>query len=143
MGRFILRRLGVILLSALCLTLVVFYLTNLPPNLEKLAKTEGNVRMSDGEVATWLNENGYDLPMLHRYGEWLGVVPGWTREAADGKITGRCISHDVPADVAPKYCGILEGDWGWSTRLRENVSKVLGSRLRLTGILMFWVRRRR
>jgi hypothetical protein len=32
---------GVMILTALCLTFVVFYLTNLPPNLEKLAKSEG------------------------------------------------------------------------------------------------------
>ena len=54
MGLFILRRLGVMILTALCLTFVVFYLTNLPPNLEKLAKTQGNFRMSEDQVATWL-----------------------------------------------------------------------------------------
>ena len=45
MGLFILRRLGVMILTALCLTFVVFFLTNLGPNLEKLAKTQGNNRM--------------------------------------------------------------------------------------------------
>ena len=38
MGLFILRRLGVMLLTALCLTFIVFWLTNLYPNLEKLDK---------------------------------------------------------------------------------------------------------
>lgn len=38
---FVARRLGLMLLSALVLTFVVFYLTNLPPNLEKLARSEG------------------------------------------------------------------------------------------------------
>lgn len=42
MGPFILRRFGVMILTALCLTFVVFFLTNLYPNLEKLAKTQGN-----------------------------------------------------------------------------------------------------
>ena len=46
MGLFILRRLGVMILTALCLTFIVFFLTNLFPNLEKLAKTQGNFRMS-------------------------------------------------------------------------------------------------
>ena len=32
---FIIRRLGVMLLTAFALTFIVFYLTNLPPNLEK------------------------------------------------------------------------------------------------------------
>ena len=40
MGLFILRRSGVMLLTALCLTFIVFFLTNLYPNLEKLAKTQ-------------------------------------------------------------------------------------------------------
>ncbi|WP_068116910.1 ABC transporter permease [Tropicimonas marinistellae] len=136
---FILRRIGIMILTALCLTFVVFALTNLEPNLEKLAKTQGNVRMTDEQVATWLEQNGYTDPMLSRYGQWLGVFPGWTREDADGKISGRCISRDVPADIAPQRCGVLQGDWGWSTVLREEVSSVIGKRLGLTGILMFWV----
>ena len=51
MGLFILRRLGVMILTALCLTFIVFFLTNLYPNLEKVAKFEGNVRMTDEQVA--------------------------------------------------------------------------------------------
>ena len=52
---FILRRVGVMLLTALCLTFIVFFLTNLQPNLKKLAKTEGNMRMSDEQVQRWLD----------------------------------------------------------------------------------------
>ena len=52
MGLFLLRRLGVMILTALCLTFVVFFLTNLSPNLEKLAKTQGNMRMTDDEVVS-------------------------------------------------------------------------------------------
>jgi peptide/nickel transport system permease protein len=72
------------ILTALCLTFVVFFLTNLYPNLEKLAKTQGNARMTDAEVASWLDRNGYGGPMILRYGQWLGVVPGWTREDDEG-----------------------------------------------------------
>ena len=72
---FILKRLGVMLLTALCLTFVVFFLTNLHPDLEKLAKTEANNRMTDAQVESWLEKNGYTEPMLLRYGQWLGVVP--------------------------------------------------------------------
>ena len=73
MGIFILRRLGVMLLTALCLTFIVFWLTNLYPNLEKLAKTQGNFRMSEAEVSTWLDNRGYTRPLLVKYGEWLGA----------------------------------------------------------------------
>ena len=75
MGLFILRRLGVMLLTALCLTFIVFWLTNLYPNLEKLAKTQGNFRMSDEAVASYLESRGYLQPTVDKFGEWLGVLP--------------------------------------------------------------------
>ena len=55
---FLLRRFGTMVLTALCLTFVVFYLTNLPPNLEKIAKTEAGSRISDAEVQSWLEKDG-------------------------------------------------------------------------------------
>ena len=53
------------------------FLTNLQPNFEKLAKNQANVRMTDAQVMSWLEKRGYAQPMLVRYGEWLGVLPGW------------------------------------------------------------------
>ncbi|MFN3929432.1 MAG: ABC transporter permease, partial [Thermoflexus sp.] len=69
MGLFVLRRLGVMLLTALALTFVVFYLTNLQPNLEKLARTEGSVRMTDESVAAWIEQNGHSGSVIARYGQ--------------------------------------------------------------------------
>ncbi|MGR3541974.1 MAG: ABC transporter permease [Hasllibacter sp.] len=141
MGRFIIRRSGVILLTAICLTFIVFFLTNLYPNLEKLAKSQGNNRMTDAEVSSWLDRNGYLQPLPVKYGQWLGVLPGWTEEGADG-ITGRCIEGTVTAEEArdaPRFCGILQGDWGYSTVYRDEVGDVLTTRLAKTCILMFWV----
>ena len=86
MGLFILRRLGVMILTALCLTFIVFFLTNLYPNLEKLTKTENNFRMSDAEVAAWLEPRGYLDPLPVKYGRWLGLAPGWVSEDAEGRI---------------------------------------------------------
>jgi len=80
---FILRRIGVMLATMVALTLIVFYLVNLPGNLEKVAKTEGNMRMTDEEVAAWLDDQGYNRPFFVRYGEWIaGTVQGdmgWSR----------------------------------------------------------------
>ena len=121
MGLFILRRSGVMLLTALCLTFIVFFLTNLYPNLEKLAKTQGNFRMTDEAVASWLDKNGHSGWMISRYGEWLGVLPGWTRESEEG-ITGRCIAGAVSAEEAanaPTFCGILQGRLGILHRFQE------------------------
>jgi peptide/nickel transport system permease protein len=128
------------LLTALCLTFIVFFLTNLYPNLEKLAKTQGNMRMTDEQVESWLTERGYLDPLPVKYGRWLGVLPGWTFEdPADGKITGRCIDPGMDPADAPRYCGILQGDWGFSTVFKAEVGDVTASRLALTGKLMFWV----
>ena len=50
------------ILTTLCLTLLVFFITNLYPNLEKLAKTQLNFRMSDDAVTSYLERNGYLRP---------------------------------------------------------------------------------
>jgi peptide/nickel transport system permease protein len=135
---FILRRLGVMLLTALALTFIVFTLTNLEPNLRKLAKSEASVRMEEAQVQSWLENNGFKTSMVRRYGEWLGVMPGWTKEV-DGKMRGRCITEDTPAEVAPRYCGLLQGDWGTSTVFKQPVQEVLARSLGHTGWLMLWV----
>jgi peptide/nickel transport system permease protein len=127
------------ILTALCLTFIIFFLTNLYPNLEKLAKTQGNVRMTDEQVDQWIRNNGFGEPILIRYGEWLGVAPGWTITDPDGKVRGRCINRDNTPETAPRFCGVLQGEWGYSSSLRDDVSSIIATRLGLTGKLMFWV----
>lgn len=139
MGLFILRRVGVMLLTALCLTFVVFFMTNLYPNLEKLAKTQGNFRMSDEAVASWLEKRGYLQSTPKKYLEWVGLAPSYRHEAPDGTVTGRCIQPGMTAEDAPQFCGILQGYWGYSTVFRDEVSSIIATRLGLTGYLMFWV----
>jgi peptide/nickel transport system permease protein len=136
---FVLRRIGVMILTALALTFIVFYLTNLPPNLEKLAKSEASARMTDEQVESWLAGNGFTRPVLLRYGEWLGVVPGWTGTTGDGRSTGRCYGRLAAGDEAPAYCGLLQGSWGWSTVFKQPVTEILSRSLGYTGWLMLWV----
>jgi peptide/nickel transport system permease protein len=135
---FLIRRLATMVLTALCLTFIVFYLTNLPPNLEKLAKSEASARMSDADVISWIERNGYAQPVLKRYGEWLGLLPGWTR-TENGETTGRCIPRGSDPALAPARCGILQGNWGTSTVFKAPVSEIIATRLGATGWLMFWV----
>lgn len=139
MGLFILRRLGVMLLTALCLTFIVFWLTNLYPNLEKLAKNQGNFRMSDEAVSSYLGDRGYLQPTYDKFGEWLGVMPGWVTEKEDGKVFGRCFIDGTPEAERPTRCGILQGDWGFSTVFKDEVGSTVLTRLKLTGKLMLWV----
>jgi len=139
MGRFLLGRLSIMALTVLCLTFVVFYLTNLPPSLEKMAKTQVNTRMSDAEVAAWLDQNGYAQPLLVRYGEWLGALPGWRADSTSGPPAGKCLRPKMPANEAPQFCGVLQGDFGYSTVFRGSVNDIIATRLSLTGWLMLCV----
>lgn len=136
---FVLKRLGVMLLTAFALTFIVFWLTNLPPNLEKLAKSEAGTRISDAEVATWLAQNGYGSSTFDRYGQWLGIFPGWTGTSQSGAPTGRCIGEGTDPATAPRFCGLLQGQWGTSTVFKVSVAEVLGRSLSLTGWLMLAV----
>lgn len=139
MGLFILRRLGVMILTALCLTFIVFFLTNLFPNLEKLAKNQANNRMSDADVVTWLGNRGYMDPLPLKYGQWLGVVPGYVIEGTDGTTRARCAAPQQAVEDAPTFCGILQGEWGNSTVFKDRVGDIVSTRLGLTGKLMFFV----
>ncbi|WP_299614414.1 ABC transporter permease [uncultured Tateyamaria sp.] len=139
MGLFILRRLGVMLLTALCLTFIVFFLTNLYPNLEKLAKTQGNFRMSDEAVASWLDDRGYIDNTFVKYGRWLGVAPGWVTEKDDGTVTGQCFEENALIEERATFCGVLQGDWGFSLVFKDDVSSLVATRLGATGKLMGFV----
>ena len=139
MLKFILRRVALMILTAVCLTFVVFFLTNLHPNLEKLARTEGSVRMTDEAVDSWITENGHGGSMIGRYAQWMGIAPGWVRTDEKGVTRGLCIDAGVTADVAPKYCGILQGDWGFSTFAKKPVFSFVTEKLGATAWLMMWV----
>ncbi len=143
MGQFILRRVGVMLLTAFCLTFIVFFMTNLYPNLEKLAKTEGNFRMSDEAVTSFLTDRGYLEPLPVKYGQWLGVLPGFVHTDEDGVKSGQCYDQaqvigsgavEENREVA-NYCGVLQGNWGFSTVFKDTVNSILSTRLLLTGKL--------
>lgn len=134
MTKFLLKRLGTLLLTVLFLTVVVFYLTNLPGSLSTLAKTQASVRMTDADVTDWLALNGYDRPVLQRYGEWIGVLPAW-QPAPDGGAVDRC--GQQPSEDA-RRCGLLQGNWGRSTVFGAPVWDVIVPRLERTGWLMFY-----
>ena len=69
---FLAKRVGVMLLTAVCLTMIVFSLVNLKPNLVKLAKEQTGSRITEQQVAVWLDQNGFNRPFVVRYGAWLG-----------------------------------------------------------------------
>ncbi len=139
MLKFLVKRLGVVLLTAIALTFIVFFLTNLPPNLEKLARSEGSVRMTDESVAAWIEQNGHGGSVVGRYAQWMGLAPGWVRTDEKGVTRGRCIDDGVAAEDAPRYCGVIQGDWGFSTVFKQPVTQVLAKAMGATGYLMLAV----
>ncbi len=138
MASFLARRLGAMLLTMLCLTLAVFYLVNLEPNLRKLAISQTEMHASSEELESWLVKNGYRRPFFVRYAIWLG---GWPKQPnidpSTGAATPRFSYCDEP--TTPTFSGVLEGDLGCSTKFKEKVVNKLGPALGATAILMFWV----
>jgi len=126
------------LLTMLCLTLVVFFLVNLDPNLKKLAISQTEMRATADQLDSWLERNGYRENFFVRYGQWLGVVrkqPIVNPET--GKVEPRFGVCPQPSE--PAFSGILQGDFGCSTKFKVPVAQKLFPALRATGILMFWV----
>jgi peptide/nickel transport system permease protein len=138
MASFLARRLGAMLLTMLCLTLVVFYLVNLEPNLKKLAISQTEMHASDRELESWLVKNGYRRPFLVRYAAWLGIWPTQPNiDPATGVATARFSFCDEPK--TPMFSGVLQGDLGCSTKFKVKVFDKLGPALEATATLMFWV----
>lgn len=135
---FILRRLGTMLLTMLCLTMVVFFMVNLEPNLKKLAISQLDMRSPPEQLESWLVKNGYRQNFFVRYGQWIGVVKKQPNvDATTGQAVPRFSFCNEPAE--PYYGGILQGDLGCSTKFKTTVSAKLWPALGATGILMFWV----
>ena len=136
---FVFRRLGTMVLTMLCLTMVVFFLINLEPNLKKLAISQTEMRTSAEQLESWLVKNGYRQNFFVRYGQWLGVLPKQP-DHRSGDRQGRCrASRSATSPSEPTFSGILQGDFGCSTKFKTTVSAKLFPALGATGILMFWV----
>jgi len=135
---FIVRRLGTMVLTMLCLTLVVFYMVNLEPNLRKLSISQLDMRSSDEHIEQWLVKNGFRENFFVRYGQWLGVVKRNPEiDPATGQATLRFKACQQPSEAY--YGGVLQGEFGCSTKFKVPVAQKLWPALGATGILMFWV----
>ncbi len=135
---FIARRLGTMVLTMLCLTMVVFFMVNLEPNLRKLSISQLDMRSSDEHIESWLVKNGYRQNFFVRYGQWLGVWPKYPKiDAETGEASSRFSFCDEPA--VTRFSGVIQGDFGCSTKFKTTVAAKLFPALGATGILMFWV----
>jgi peptide/nickel transport system permease protein len=135
---FVIRRLGTMALTMLCLTMVVFFLINLEPNLKKLAISQTEMRTSAEQLESWLVKNGYRQNFFVRYGQWLGLMP---KQPNVDQATGKAVPRFQYCNEAavPTYAGVFEGDFGCSTKFKTTVAAKLFPALAATGTLMFWV----
>ena len=135
---FMLRRLGVMLLTMLCLSFVVFFFVNLDPNLRKLAIFQTEMRATDQDLENWLQRNGYRDNVLHP----LRPLDRRGAEAAGHGSEDRRAGAAVPLlrrTSEARFSGVLQGDFGCSTAFRTTVANRLPEALKATGLLMFWV----
>jgi peptide/nickel transport system permease protein len=135
---FVIRRLGTMVLTMVCLTMVVFFLINLEPNLKKLAISQTEMHTSAEQLESWLAGHGYRQNFFVRYGQWLGLVRKQPSiDPTTGAAKPRFSFCNDP--VEPTFSGVLQGDFGCSTKFKTTVASKLFPAVAATGILMFWV----
>ncbi|WP_247337947.1 ABC transporter permease [Bradyrhizobium sp. CW4] len=125
-------------LTMAVVTLCVFYVVNLEPNLKKLALNQTHDQASEADVETWLQTNGYREPFLERYAQWVGVSP---KEASLDPKTGMPVLKFgfCQGPMQRQLSGLLEGNLGCSATFKVRVTDKIIPGLKATGILMFWV----
>jgi len=111
---------------------------NLDPNLKKLAISQTESRASAEHIESWLSRNGYRQNFFVRYAQWLGVMPKQPNiNASTGALEPRFGYCEEPSVAT--YSGVLQGDFGCSTKFRMKAGDKLFAALGATGVLMFCV----
>ena len=140
MASFLARRLGVMLLTMLCLTLIVFYLVNLEPNLRKLAISQTEMHATDERARKLAGQERLSPAVLRP----LRDLARRLAEGASPSIRRRArpiaalllVRRTEDADASPACSRAI---FGCSTKFKVKVVDKLGPALEATGILMFWV----
>ena len=120
MTRYVLRRLWTMVWTLLLVSVLVFWIVNLPPG-DVLTNQINQLRAS-GEASSiaraefLMEEYALDEPMWKQYLIWMGFWPG-----PNG------------------WAGILQGDLGWSFELDAPVGEVVGEAIWMTIALNFFV----
>ena len=137
---FLARRIGIMVLTALCLTFIVFFLTNLPPNLEKLAEVRGFGADERREVHELAGRprlcQRWSSSLWRMAGRGAGHGPGWT-------TTARCAAAASPPARPPRPPAASAASCRATGAIppcsRSEVSTIVAKRLALTGWLMLAV----
>ena len=116
MIRYLVRRLGTMLVTLVAISVLVFVIINLPPGnylSNRIAEMQ-----SSGEAAgisraeEMMERYSLDKPIWQQYLIWIGALPG-----PDG------------------FNGLLQGDFGWSFALDRPVAEVVGETAALTALV--------
>ena len=97
------------------------------------------MRSSAEQIESWLVKNGYRQNFFVRYGQWLGVWPETADHRSRDRQGGAALHLLQRTRRAALLGGILQGDFGCSTKFKTTVAAKLFPALGATGILMFWV----
>ena len=126
---FVLRRLGTMALTMLCLTLVVFFLINLEPNLKKLAISQTDMRTSAEQLESWLERTAIARISSSATASGSACCPEQPNiDPATGNGGAALRFCNEPAE--PPIRGVLQGDFGCSTKFKTH-----GRRQALPGAL--------
>ena len=138
MLKFLARRLGVMALTMICLSLVVFFFVNLEPNLRRLAIFQTEMRASDQDLENWLSRNGYRDNFFVRYGRWIGVMPKHPVIDPNDRRNRAALPllrRTQGADLLRRPAGRLR----LFHRLQDQGVEPPAPGAEATGLLMFWV----
>jgi peptide/nickel transport system permease protein len=130
---FFLKRLASLVFTMLVVSALVFTAFEFTPG-QVATKILGPYSNQD-QRDRLMEELGLNRPVHERYLEWLGVLPGWTSTTADGRPAGRCVQPGVPPEETPRFCGVLQGELGYSTLYKMPVNDIIWNRLGNTLIL--------
>ena len=131
---FFLKRLASLVFTMLVVSALVFAAFEFTPG-QVATKILGPFSTQD-QRDRLMEELGLNRPVYERYFEWLGVLPGWTAtSAADGRPIGRCVKPGVPPEETPTFCGVLQGELGYSTLYKQPVNDIIWNRLGNTLLL--------
>ena len=108
MGKYILKRLGYIVVVFLIVSLLMYALYNLIPSDPARAQLEGQRKSLKPEEYTTLYNNlresmGLNAPLIVRYARWMGLCP----------------------NVNGEWSGLLQGNFGYSQFFSQNVIDVM------------------
>ena len=115
MGKYILKRLGYIVVVFLIVSLLMYALYNLIPSDPARAQLEGQRKsLKPEEYATLYNNlresMGLNAPLIVRYARWMGLCP----------------------NVNGEWSGLLQGNFGYSQFFSQNVIDVISAPMQNT-----------